>query len=162
MGAENLSLHAKLRAAKSEAERLAILQDELKEQKERVLREKKENQSKESAAKRKERNKHIYSLGVLLMQFMNGVTQKNKSMEKVDQNENLAFNTICQKVVGNNVLLEDKDFVRAIEALEYIGIPLAKAAPRYAELKKKQSDKAKAMRASRTAKRKEAEAGDKR
>lgn len=158
--AEPISLHAKLRFIKTEAEKLDLLQDEVKKQKERVAKEKKEDQSKELAAKRKDRNKHIYSLGVLLLQFMNGVTSKLKNKEKVDQNENLVFNTLCQKVVNNNGLLDDKDFVRAIEALEYIGIPLAKAAPRYAELKQKQKEKAQAMRASRTAKRKEAVAKD--
>lgn len=158
--AEPISLHAKLRLAKTEAERLDLLQDELKKQKERVTKEKKETQSKESAAKRKERNRHIYSLGVLLMQFVTEVATKNKNKEKVKQDENLAFNVICTKIAQNENFLEEKDYIRGIEALEYIGVPLAKTSPQYAVLKKKQSDKAKAMRAQRTAKRKEAEAQD--
>ena len=158
--AEPISLHAKLRLVKTEVERLDLLQDEVKKQRERVAREKKEEQSKESAEKRKERNRHIYSLGVLLMQFMAKATTRKKNKEKVDPNEDIAFNTICQKIVENNGFLEDKDFIRGIEALDYIGISLAKAAPQYAILKEKQKEKAKAMRASRTAKRKEAIAKD--
>lgn len=151
MTKDKVTLYSKLRSVKTEAEKFAILQEELKIQRERVAQEKKELQSKENSEKRKERNRHIYSLGVVLLQLFKTGKEAPKSAEEK------TFNALCLSILENEKMLDDKDHVRAVEAIEYLGVKtFSKNSKRYAILKAAQKEHAKKMRASRTAKRKDA------
>lgn len=160
------SLHAKLNRAKTEAEKLEILQATVVEQKKLVAKEKKEMQVKETTQQRKARNRNIYSLGTAVVSVHKFLGNPKLNEAKV-QSCNAALLTfidfclnesspIAARLNGATVL-QPKDFIRLVDSLRDFGIkynPNHDAS--YEKYRAQQKERAAAMRKAREEKRAQA------
>lgn len=134
---EKVSLFAKMRKAKTAAEKLSVLEAELKATKARLIEEQKAAEAARMNKDRKARNKHLYSLGLAVEYLCK--TKKD-----------LGGKVLSSLVLEGKNHLASKDLVRLYEAILWLKFPLDREqSENYETLKQQQKDRAAAMRAAK-------------